>query len=66
VSLALCLYLITFILFLSIFASGMIWGAMLAGMPTLYIVMGVLIIFAIGVGIFKIVGRSDNQASSAD
>lgn len=65
-SLELCLYLIAFILFLSIFASGMIWGAVLAGVPNLYIVMGVLIIFAIGAGIFKMVGRSQSRTSPRD
>lgn len=65
-SLQLCFYLIAFILFLSIFASGMIWGAVLAGVPNLYIVMGMAIILAIGAGIFKMLDRSQNRTTARE
>lgn len=65
-SLALSLYLIGFILFLSIFSSGVIWGAVLAGVPNIYIVMGALIIFGIGIVIFNTVGRRQSRTSSTD
>jgi hypothetical protein len=61
---SLVLQLIGFVLFLSIFSSGLIWGAMLAGVPGIYIVAGSLIVFAIGLGIFRTPDHSHNQASA--
>lgn len=50
---SLVVYLLGFILFLSILSSGLIWGAVLAGVPSFYIVAVALVIFAIGMGFFK-------------
>ncbi len=61
-SVAFALYLIGFILFLSIFSSGVIWGAMLADVPNLYITLGTLIIFGLGVGIFRLIDRAHGKA----
>lgn len=52
------LYMIGFIIFLS----GVIWGAVVAGVPHLYIGIGALII--LGIGIFSAVGRTRGKDSS--
>lgn len=46
------LYMLGFIVFLG----GLIWGAVVAGIPHLYIGIGALII--LGVGIFSAVGKT--------
>lgn len=46
-------YVLGFILFLSVLSSGLIWGAVLAGVPSLYIGVAALAIFAVGMGFFK-------------
>lgn len=50
---SLIVYVLGFIIFLSILSSGLIWGAFLAGVPGIYIVAAALVIFAIGMGFFK-------------
>ncbi|MDB5928562.1 MAG: hypothetical protein JWR60_269 [Polaromonas sp.] len=52
------LYMIGFILFLS----GVIWGAVVAGVPHLYIGIGSLIV--LGIGIFSAVGRTRSKDPS--
>ncbi|HYW57865.1 MAG TPA: hypothetical protein VE934_12950 [Polaromonas sp.] len=52
------LYMIGFVIFLG----GLIWGAVVAGVPTLYIGIGALII--LGVGIFSAVGRTRSKDPS--
>ncbi len=52
------LYMIGFIIFLG----GLIWGAVVAGVPTLYIAIGTLII--LGAGIFSAVGRTRSKDPS--
>ena len=64
-SLGLCFYLIGFILFLSIFSSGVIWGAILAGVPHVYISLGTLIVFVIGIALFKIFERSQKTGDTS-
>lgn len=64
-SLGLCFYLIGFILFLSIFSSGVIWGAILAGVPHSYISLGALIAFIIGIAFFKIFEHSPKNGDDS-
>jgi hypothetical protein len=52
------LYMIGFVIFLG----GLIWGAVEAGIPTLYIGIGTLII--LGVGIFSAVSRTRSKDPS--
>lgn len=49
---------------MSILSSGLIWSAGLAGVPSLYIAMGSLIVFGIGFGIFRIISRSRSRSHS--
>lgn len=46
------LYMVGFIVFLG----GLIWGAVAAGVPSLYIGIGAVIL--LGIGIFSAVGRT--------
>lgn len=64
VSLVLCLYLIGFILFLSIFSSGLIWGAVLAGVPNIYIVAGAFLMLIIGVAVIRLIGRKKSETTA--
>jgi hypothetical protein len=52
------LYLIGFLIFLA----GLAWGASVAGVPTLYIEIGALIL--LGIGIFSAVARTRNKDPS--
>lgn len=52
------LYMIGFLIFLA----GVGWGASVAGVPTLYIGIGALIL--LGVGIFSAVGRTRSKDPS--
>ena len=52
------LYMVGFIIFLG----GIIWGAVVAGVPTVYIGIGSLII--LGIGIFSAVGRTRGKDPS--
>lgn len=52
------LYMIGFIIFLA----GCIWGASVAGVPTVYIGIGALIL--LGIGIFSAVGRTRSKDPS--
>ena len=52
------LYMIGFLIFLA----GLAWGASVAGVPTLYIGIGALII--LGIGIFSAVARTRTQDPS--
>jgi hypothetical protein len=52
------LYMIGFLIFLG----GVAWGASVAGVPTLYIGIGALII--LGIGIFSAVGRTRTKDPS--
>lgn len=52
------LYLIGFLIFLA----GVAWGASVAGVPTLYIAIGALIL--LGIGIFSAVGRTRSKDPS--
>ena len=45
-----------------IFLAGLIWGASVAGVPTLYIGIGSLIL--LGIGIFSAVGRTRGKDPS--
>ena len=53
------LYMVGFIIFLG----GVIWGAIEAGVPNLYIGIGSLII--LGIGIFSAVGRTRGKDPSS-
>ena len=52
------LYMIGFLIFLG----GLAWGAPVAGVPTLYIGIGALIL--LGIGIFSAVGRTRSKDPS--
>jgi len=52
------LYMIGFLIFLA----GLIWGASVAGVPTLYIGIGTLVV--LGIGIFSAVGRTRGKDPS--
>ena len=52
------LYMIGFLIFLA----GIAWGASVAGVPTLYIGIGALII--LGIGIFSAVARTRSKDPS--
>ncbi|MEJ8858753.1 hypothetical protein WKW79_29555 [Variovorax robiniae] len=52
------LYMIGFLIFMG----GIIWGASVAGVPTLYIGIGALII--LGIGIFSAVSRTRSKDPS--
>lgn len=52
------LYMVGFILFLG----GLIWGAVVAGIPQLYIGIGALIL--LGIGIFSAVGKTRSKDPS--
>ncbi|MDH6594806.1 hypothetical protein M2165_004695 [Variovorax sp. TBS-050B] len=52
------LYMIGFLLFLA----GVAWGASVAGVPTLYIGIGALIL--LGIGIFSAVSRTRSKDPS--
>ncbi|CAN7362099.1 hypothetical protein [Variovorax paradoxus] len=52
------LYMIGFLIFLA----GLAWGASVAGVPTLYIGIGALII--LGIGIFSAVARTRSKDPS--
>ncbi|CAN5544706.1 MAG: hypothetical protein V4636_00435 [Pseudomonadota bacterium] len=52
------LYMIGFVIFLA----GLVWGASVAGVPTLYIGIGALIL--LGIGIFSGVGRTRGKDPS--
>ena len=52
------LYMIGFLIFLA----GVAWGASVAGVPTLYIGIGALII--LGIGIFSAVARTRSKDPS--
>jgi hypothetical protein len=52
------LYMVGFVIFLG----GLIWGAVVAGVPTVYIGIGSLII--LGIGIFSAVGRTRGKDPS--
>ncbi len=52
------LYMIGF----AIFLGGLIWGAVVVGVPHLYIGIGALII--LGIGIFSAVGRTRSKDPS--
>jgi hypothetical protein len=52
------LYMVGFVIFLG----GIIWGAVVAGVPTVYIGIGSLII--LGIGIFSAVGRTRGKDPS--
>lgn len=53
------LYMIGFVIFMA----GLIWGASVAGVPTLYIGIGALII--LGIGIFSAVSRTRGKDPSS-
>ncbi|WP_426392648.1 hypothetical protein [Variovorax sp. R-27] len=52
------LYMIGFVIFLG----GLIWGASVAGVPTLYIGIGAMIL--LGIGIFSAVSRTRGKDPS--
>ena len=52
------IYMLGFLIFLG----GLIWGAVVAGAPHLYIAIGSLIF--LGIGIFSAVGRTRSKDSS--
>lgn len=52
------LYMIGFLIFLA----GLAWGASVAGVPTLYIGIGALII--LGIGVFSAVARTRSKDPS--
>ncbi|MEP6722978.1 MAG: hypothetical protein ABJA77_16140 [Variovorax sp.] len=52
------LYMVGFLIFMA----GIIWGASVAGVPTLYIGIGALII--LGLGIFSAVSRTRSKDPS--
>jgi len=52
------LYMVGFLIFMA----GLIWGASVAGVPTLYIGIGALII--LGLGIFSAVSRTRSKDPS--
>ncbi|MDQ0081228.1 MULTISPECIES: hypothetical protein [Variovorax] len=52
------LYMIGFVIFLG----GLIWGASVAGVPTLYIGIGAVIL--LGIGIFSAVSRTRGKDPS--
>jgi len=52
------LYMIGFVIFLG----GLIWGASVAGVPTIYIGIGALIL--LGIGIFSAVSRTRSKDPS--
>ncbi len=52
------LYMIGFLIFLG----GLVWGATVLGVPTLYIGIGSLIL--LGIGIFSAVGRTRGKDPS--
>jgi hypothetical protein len=52
------LYMLGFVIFLA----GLAWGASVAGVPTLYIGIGALIL--LGIGIFSAVGRTRSKDPS--
>jgi hypothetical protein len=52
------LYMVGFVVFLA----GVIWGAVVAGVPHLYIGIGALIF--LGIGIFSAVGRTRSKDPS--
>lgn len=62
------LYLISFILFLSlsIFSSSVIWGVGQAGVPTLYLGIGALVIFGFGALLLKSMPYGENSTHSED
>jgi hypothetical protein len=49
------LYMIGFIIFLA----GLVWGAVIAGVPNLYIAIGALVL--LGAGIFSGVGKTRSK-----
>jgi hypothetical protein len=53
------LYMIGFLIFMA----GLMWGASVMGVPTLYIGIGALII--LGIGIFSAVGRTRGKDPSS-
>jgi hypothetical protein len=57
-SMSFVLYMIGFLIFLA----GVAWGASVAGVPTLYIGIGALII--LGIGIFSAVSRTRTKDPS--
>ncbi len=65
---SLMLYLVSFILFLSlsIFSSSVIWGVGRAGVPTLYMGIGALVIFGLGAILFKSMPYGKNSTHSED
>jgi hypothetical protein len=52
------LYMLGFVIFLG----GLIWGAVVAGIPHIYIGIGTLIL--LGIGIFSAVGRTRSKDPS--
>lgn len=52
------LYMIGFLIFMG----GLIWGASVAGVPTVYIGIGTMIL--LGIGIFSAVGRTRSKDPS--
>lgn len=52
------LYMVGFVIFLG----GLVWGAVEAGIPHLYIGIGTLIV--LGIGIFSAVGRTRSKDPS--
>lgn len=52
------LYMLGFLIFLA----GLVWGASAAGIPTLYIAIGGVIL--LGIGIFSAVGRTRGKDPS--
>ncbi len=52
------LYMVGFVLFLG----GVVWAAVVAGVPQLYIVIGAVIL--LGIGIFSGVGRTRSKDPS--
>ena len=55
---SIALYMIGFLIFMG----GVIWGAVVAGVPHVYIGIGALII--LGIGIFSAVGRTRSKDPS--
>jgi hypothetical protein len=53
------IYMVGFLIFLG----GLVWGAVVAGVPHLYIGIGALIV--LGIGIFSAVGRTRAKDPSA-
>lgn len=52
------LYMVGFLIFMA----GLIWGATVVGVPTVYIGIGALIL--LGIGIFSAVGRTRSKDPS--